>query len=71
MPILSKVKITCESCGWHLIISNDCLSPAADRVLKCGKCGSTDLEQSKPNFSESINPVESGRTLSYLDSLKR
>jgi len=71
MPILRKVKITCKSCGWHLIISSDCLNPATDRVLKCGKCGCTDLKHSKPSFIDSISPIERGRTISYLASLKR
>lgn len=77
MPVPSyPIKVVCQSCGWHLIITShrsdlvtafDLLQDAVfNRVPECGRCGSTDLRQGRPTFLETVNPIEYGRKLAYL-----
>lgn len=69
-------KVTCRSCGWHLIVTDhgsDVMNSWAAKwdsmfntVPGCGRCGGTEFTFRAATLMESVNPVECGRKLVYM-----
>ena len=69
-------KVSCRSCGWHLIVTDhgsDVMTSLAIKwdsmfncVPRCGRCGGTEFTFSAATLLESVNPVEYGRKLAFM-----